>query len=296
MISKRSSGCDLNDVALRNRLRSNIVHIFLSNTVSGVRVASLLIDANAARAAVVSDLSDLGGTQHVHRNLLAKCLRRSLWPRPTISRAKSGTRTAERKTPQPCQYFCHTKCCSLSASTLPLRTSTSYWTRTVWILRRETFFKGGRREIGLGGVDTIGIGLWLDGVSTKWVRTESLDMVTMGLPGLTGRWNALRVPLFVVHHSWVLKHRTMDDVLGLLRSSMDQAVVGVMPQKRHEGSAWAATDVWRKRRAGRQLHCRGLVCQVTGDWKDVQGHLPLPPAQRDSRRLSVVRSDSCRAP
>ena len=42
-------------------------------------------------------------------------------------------------------------------------------------------------------------------------------MVTMGLPGLTGRWKALRVPLFVVHHSWVLMHRTMDDVLGLLR-------------------------------------------------------------------------------
>ena len=46
---------------------------------------------------------------------------------------------------------------------------------------------GARREIGLGGVDTIGIGLWLDGVTTKWDRTESLDMVTMGLPGLTGR-------------------------------------------------------------------------------------------------------------
>ena len=56
----------------------------------------------------------------------------------------------------------------------------------------------------------------------------------------------------------------MDDVLGLLRWSMDQAAVGVMPQKRHDGSAWAATDVWRKRRVGRQLLCRGLVCQVTG--------------------------------
>ena len=86
-------------------------------------------------------------------------------------------------------------------------------------------FMGARREIGLGGVDMIGIGLWLDGVATKWDRTESLDVVTMGLPGLTGRWKALRVLLFVVHHSWVFKHRTVDDVLGLLRWSMDQAAV-----------------------------------------------------------------------
>ena len=114
---------------------------------------------------------------------------------------------------------------------------------------------GARREIGLGGVGTIGIGLWLDGVTTKWDRTERLDMVTMGLPGLTGRWKALRVPLFVVDHSWVL------------RWSMDQAAVGVMPQSLHDGSAWSATDVWRKRRAGRQLLCRGPVCQVTGNWK-----------------------------
>ena len=82
MISKRSLGCDLNDVAPRKRLRSNITDLFLSNTVSGARAASLLSDANAAGAAGVSDLSNLGGTQHVHRNLLAKCLRRSLWPRP----------------------------------------------------------------------------------------------------------------------------------------------------------------------------------------------------------------------
>ena len=48
MISKRSLGCDLNDVAPRKRLRSN--DFFLSNTVSGARAASLLSDANAAGA------------------------------------------------------------------------------------------------------------------------------------------------------------------------------------------------------------------------------------------------------
>ena len=90
-----------------------------------------------------------------------------------------------------------------------------------------------------------------------------LDMVTMGLPGLTGRWKALRVRLFVGHHSWALKLRTMGDALGLLRWFMDQAVVGVMPQNRHDGSALAGTDVLCKRGAGRQLLCQSP--RVPGD-------------------------------
>ena len=61
-----------------------------------------------------------------------------------------------------------------------------------------------------------------------------------GVPGLKGRWKALRVPLFIVPLSWVLKHRTMDNVLGLLRWFMDLAAVGVIPSERYDKSAWTS--------------------------------------------------------
>ena len=74
MISKRSLGSDLIDVVPRERLRYNITDLFLSNTVSGASATSLLSDANAAGAARLSDLSNLGGrvleTQSVAQTLL----------------------------------------------------------------------------------------------------------------------------------------------------------------------------------------------------------------------------------
>ena len=132
------------------------------------------------------------------------------------------------------------------------------------------FFMRARRNIGVEGVDTIGIGLW--------DRNRELDMITMGLPRLTGCWKALHVPLFVVHTSWQSMYRTVDDDLGLLRWSNGPGDSRCEPPRNattsHHGPA---TTCSTKRRAGRQLLCRGLVSQVTGgDWNCLKTSSSFP--------------------
>ena len=82
MLSKRSLGCDLADVAPNKRLKLNLADFFLSNAVSARRAASLFADADLSGAAGVRHLTRLGDEKHVHRNLLRKLLKNCKWPKP----------------------------------------------------------------------------------------------------------------------------------------------------------------------------------------------------------------------
>ena len=120
-------------------------------------------------------------------------------------------------------------------------------------------------QLALDG-DVLGIGLWMDGVACKWDRSESMDMVTMSLPGLTRKWSPLRVPLFAIPHCWVLKEHTFDDVTRVLEWSFRHLVLNRNATCRHDNTPWTTSDAKRSRFRG-PVGCCGLLCQITGDWK-----------------------------
>lgn len=47
----------------------------------------------------------------------------------------------------------------------------------------------------LGDQETIALGLWGDGVPCNWNREESLEVLTLNLPGLSGEAAKMRLPL-----------------------------------------------------------------------------------------------------
>ena len=115
--------------------------------------------------------------------------------------------------------------------------------------------------------DVLGLGVWLDGVACKWSRSTSVELVTMSLPGMTGKWRDLRIPLAALGAEWVAKDATFDDILEVISWSLKFAALDVAPPARHDGSPWRASDSQRKAAAGKPLGCPALLCQVTGDWK-----------------------------
>ena len=80
MMSKRSLGFDVAATAPANRFRYNAADLFLSNSVSGSRAASLFADAPEASTRHVADLGG-GPSNRAHRNLLRKLLKGNKWPR-----------------------------------------------------------------------------------------------------------------------------------------------------------------------------------------------------------------------
>ena len=90
MLSKRSLGCDLEEMATAKRFRCNVADLFLSNEVSGVTAASTFGDTGDAGAEGVADLRRLGSKKHVHRNLLTKLLKKKLQVAETIHVPSAG--------------------------------------------------------------------------------------------------------------------------------------------------------------------------------------------------------------
>lgn len=64
--------------------------------------------------------------------------------------------------------------------------------------------------------EVLGLGLWGDGITSKWDRTESLEVLIMNIPGLGGPGQDLRVPLCALSKHFVVKTATMDAILAVV--------------------------------------------------------------------------------
>ena len=198
MMSKRSLGFDLATMAPAKRFRHNAADLFLSNSISGSRAASLFSDARAAGTRNVRDLA-VGNSKNVHRNLLKKLLKDCKWPKLY----ESKIRVYNRKTKSVEQHYVpfllpHEIIAEIRRN---CDRPDKLFKRTGMDPGTKQHLEQAESELGLGGQDVLGIGLWLDGVTCRWDRFSSYDMITMSFPGLQGRWKNLRIPLVVLDHA-----------------------------------------------------------------------------------------------
>ena len=115
------------------------------------------------------------------------------------------------------------------------------------------------------GTPLIGLGLWGDGVPCNYDRSQSLEVWSLNLPGLAGLHQALRFPITVVNKRYVMTHKTHDDILKVVRWSLEQCLLGQMPAGRHDGKPWRPDDCKRRKLAG-QPFPHAVLCEVRGDW------------------------------
>lgn len=130
-------------------------------------------------------------------------------------------------------------------------------------------------EIGIPLTEVLALGVWGDGVASKWDRSESLEVVSLNLPGL-GEPHNLRVPVCCISKRFVAKQLTMDSILSVLVWSLQACACGRFPSFRHDGSPWEAGEAHRASMAGRALGARPLLVEVRGDWAWYKQVLRLP--------------------
>ena len=111
----------------------------------------------------------------------------------------------------------------------------------------------------------VGLGIWGDGVPCNYDRSQSLEVWSLNLPGLEGAHSALRFPITVVNKRYVMLHKTADDVLAVVKWSLEQCLLGKMPTRRHDDLPWRPEDNQRRRLAGSSFP-PALLCEVRGDW------------------------------
>jgi len=131
-----------------------------------------------------------------------------------------------------------------------------------------------RTELGLD--ELLGIGIWLDGVPCNWDRSQSLEVITMNLPGLLGHGRNLRIPLAVLPKECVATKETFDDLMEIIVWSLKHLALGKHPVARHDGEPWRPDEGLRKARGGDDIGVRGALVEVRGDWLMMKEIFRLP--------------------
>ena len=123
--------------------------------------------------------------------------------------------------------------------------------------------------------DLIGLGIWGDGCPCNWDRTRSLEVLSMNLPGLTGEFKNLRIPLCGILKEHVGPH-TYDDLFDVIKWSLEHLAEGTNPETRHDDLRFERWTGDASRQSGGALPFRAALCEVRGDWKFMSDTFRLP--------------------
>ena len=139
-----------------------------------------------------------------------------------------------------------------------------------------------------GDPDMQGIGLHCDGVPHSWDRDESCEVFSVSFPGITGKWQDLRIPLFALPHSAFGPH-TWDDIMDIVAWQLRYLWRGVHPEEQPDGAE--LTERARRQKAGTPLGVRSCAVEMRGDWKMFADALHLP---RWNEKGGICWSCTCR--
>ena len=258
MQHKRDRGYDP-DVPPARRLRANVVDLFMSGHLSGNRTHELLADATAAGAEGVRDLAP-GASSHASRDLTRRLLKGCQWPEPYFFPCRVWNIRSQREElvdmPMLLPHELVQALALARSSTIEELCSTAN-------MSANTKAHVERIKADIGCAALLGMGLWGDGVPFNYDRSESIEVLTVSLPGLSSR---LRIPLIGVGKRYSLGSRTWDDVCRVVAWSFQACLQARMPTKRHDGSDFGHSERARGQLAGQSIATRCILAEVRGDW------------------------------
>ena len=132
------------------------------------------------------------------------------------------------------------------------------------------------KEIGCTPGKMLGVGLWMDGVSFGWDKKASLEVFSMSLPGLAGRSRSLRIPITCIEKKYLMKGKTVDDILEVVRDSFICLASGCNMETRMDRQPWRKSDKARSRKQGSALGLQGVLAAMTADWAAYKSAMRFP--------------------
>lgn len=266
MFSKRTVGYDKLLISPSKRLRHNVIDMFLSNDMSALRAQSFFEDAAAAGASGGFNRLQRAGNsgahgKTMHRDVLRKCLKGTKWPPPYLANIRVWDPHLQQAT------FC------IVPIMLPHEQIRAICGKSNLqaLLAKEGMSAEALRHLrevvaATGASDLLGLGFWLDGTPCNWDRSQSVETVSLNFPGHTAELANLRLPVSAIMKKFMLKHDTVDDILSIVSWSLQCALDGNMPARRHDGTPWDKTDSWRKKFSGKPIGIRSAAVEVRADW------------------------------
>lgn len=219
-------------------------------------------------------------TKNVARDLCRAFLRGNRWPGVYWARIRTINIRSGAEEPSwmafglPHEYL---HCLSINGSEKVLRDRSNMDPLTLQHLR---FCEG------QAGCELVALGLWGDGVPVQWERKESLQTLSMNLPGVGGSHRHLRFPLVAFckkhggPHTWL-------DICEVLAWSFKHCALGLWPSERHDGTEWLQSDRSKMgqlmaRSTPRPLQVRATLSEIRADWLFVAELFRFPAHNKKS--------------
>ena len=255
MIAKNKRSYEPEAMPPSTRLRRNIQDLVSRNELPGNRLGEIINDINRVAPTELRDLSGPAG-KNTARRLRGKFLKKSTWMPDYVA----SIRTWDPKTQKieveqvPMQLIHEVVAVLLKHGFKDKLLETDHMDPLTLEHLRHCELDAGCKLLGLG--------IWGDGAPTQWARNETIDVISVSLPGLKD-WATLRIPLIVLPHSRVCSE-TWEDVFEIVKWSLKILASGRWPTSRHDGSPWLSSD--KCRRNARPL-LRAALTEVRQDWK-----------------------------
>jgi hypothetical protein len=259
MLSKGKRPYDPEVLEPRRRLRRNIEDLVANNALSSDRTAEIARDINGCDSASFPDVARRckpGKVKNTARNLRKLFSKKSTWMPVYWAKVR-----------------CYdVKACCIKEEWLAI----NLIHEIVHVLVKQGILEKIMETEGMDPLtlehlraceleavcELLGLGIWADGTPCNWDRSESVETLSLSLPGLTGEFRNLRIPITALGNKHCCKE-TWEDICKILKWSLQILATGQWPTCRHDGTPWRKSDC--KRKAPRPLQRAALV-EVRADW------------------------------
>ena len=280
MFSKQKRAYDPGALPAAQRLKRNYMDLWATNTISAEKAQELIDDAAqcGVRSCRPLQRRQPHNKSNVTRNLVKRLKKNNLWPYEYCAQIRLLDKTGNEKSQTVAFLLPHEllECLAKAGSPAKLLELGSL---------DATAMEHVQSCMEKYGKDLAAVGLWTDSVPCNWDRTESVEIVSIDLPGLAENWRTLRLPL-VAFPSKSVGPNTFDDIMEVVAWSFKHLTMGVWPSERHDGSEWEASDVGKRKGRHRdpkarcnqqgKLSIAGCLCMVRCDWKAMKQVFRFP--------------------
>ena len=233
-----------------NAFENNLSDLFMTNQLSANRVQALARDAANLKHRNVRKSLFTGGKKNAHRDLRRRLAKNSAWP-PVYTclirtwDPKQMKQVLSKVSLLLPQEILHELATRNDFAELMKHDCIANETLQHLLRMREQFTKP----------EALGVAFWLDGCPCNWDRTESLEVLTMSIPGLHSDNKAVRIPLAALPKKHVLDHDSWDDITQVMSWSLSYLCMAEFPGVKHDGQAFTKQpgSSYRLAKAGKPL-------------------------------------------
>ena len=257
MLSKHGQPGHWKKLTAEQKLKEDVEDLFASNQISASRCIQLLNNAADAGARVEKRKYNF---KNAARNLKRRKLKTSFWPAPYVFKGPVlNNRLAETVEEDLAIWLPH----ELLAMIWDLGLPEAILSTAGMDTQSKKHLQSLKEKFQLQ--DLLGIGLHGDGVPNNYDRTESVQIISLNLPGVLGDFARMRIPMCVLP-TRKMTAGTMDAIMEVLAWSLRHLQVGSHPAARHDGSTWKDSDRTRQKHEGTSLGFHASLVEVRGDW------------------------------